>query len=96
MQHLREVQGFRSAVLELANLLFSFRDSDSPTAPTKGAHGGAPHATDVHHEAHATSFHFHQFSAPGAQYRASYTIFRETPQFLRVFLLQIADISNML
>ena len=47
VQHLREVQGFRSAVLELANLLFSFRDSDSPTAPTEGAHGGAQHATDV-------------------------------------------------
>ena len=41
MQHLREVQGFRSILVELANLLFSFRDSDSPTAPTKGAHGGA-------------------------------------------------------
>ena len=43
VQHLREVQGFRSAVLELANLLFSFRDSDSPSEPTKGSHGGAPH-----------------------------------------------------
>ena len=41
MQHLREVQGFRSAVLDLANILFPFRDSSFFTAPTKGSHGGA-------------------------------------------------------
>ena len=46
--HLRGVNTFRSIETEFANFFFSFRDSDSPTAPTKGAHGGAPHATDVH------------------------------------------------
>ena len=38
--HLRGVNTFRSIETEFANIVFSFRDSDSPSVSAKGSHGG--------------------------------------------------------
>ena len=39
--HLREVHTFRSIETEFANIVFSFRDSDSPSVSAKGSHGSS-------------------------------------------------------
>ena len=39
--HLRGVNTFRSIETEFANIVFSFRDSDSPSVSAKGSHGSS-------------------------------------------------------